>query len=49
MQPAGLPPASVHMGTPSISISPPLGRSSVINTRSKVDLPEPDGPITATV
>ncbi|MNI75030.1 hypothetical protein D3C73_1311530 [compost metagenome] len=49
LTPTGRPCSSVHIVWPSISISPLVGWSSVISTRSKVDLPEPDGPITATV
>ncbi len=43
--PTSLPWASRHMDSPSISISPPLGLSRVIKSRSKVDLPEPEGPM----
>ena len=32
-----------HSGLPAISISPPLGCSSVISRRSKVDLPDAAG------
>ncbi|CFN81233.1 Uncharacterised protein [Bordetella pertussis] len=47
--PISRPCASCHMDSPSISIAPLVGRSRVISRRSKVDLPEPDGPITETV
>ena len=36
------------MSTPSNTICPPVGSSNRFRQRKNVDLPEPDGPMTAT-